>query len=177
MGFDSSIAFDESRIHAAAVYCSDGRWGEQMDDFLHRELGLPRYDRLVVPGGPAALAGDMAFWREAELLDKHLRFLIDVHALERVVLIAHQDCAFYTRTLGVSASELEARQNKDLAAAARRVRGLGPVDVSTYRASREGGVVRVEQVRKTQTPDRKPPTQVCENPPKTPTQVENPDPG
>ena len=68
MGFDSSIPFDESRIQAAAVYCSDGRWGGQMDEFLQGELALPRYDRLLVPGGAAVLAGG-ALWREAELLD------------------------------------------------------------------------------------------------------------
>ena len=37
---------------AAAVYCSDGRFGEHVDDFLHNALKLPRYDRLAVPGVP-----------------------------------------------------------------------------------------------------------------------------
>ena len=49
-GFESSLRFDENRIHAAAIYCSDGRYGEQFDDFLHSGLKLPRYDRLAVPG-------------------------------------------------------------------------------------------------------------------------------
>ena len=31
--YDSSFPFDENRIGAAAVYCSDGRFGEQFDDF------------------------------------------------------------------------------------------------------------------------------------------------
>lgn len=145
MGFDSSIPFDESRIQAAAVYCSDGRWGGQMDEFLQGELALPRYDRLLVPGGAAVLAGG-ALWREAELLERNLSFLIEVHELERIILIAHQDCAFYTGRLGVSPAELEVRQKKDLALAAGRVRGLGPVDIGLYRASRAGEVVRVEEV-------------------------------
>ena len=38
-------------LGAAAVYCSDGRYGEHMDDFLHNCLGLPRYDRVAIPGG------------------------------------------------------------------------------------------------------------------------------
>ena len=48
------MRFDENRIRAAALYCSDGRFGEQIDDFLHNGLKLPRCDRLVVPGGAAA---------------------------------------------------------------------------------------------------------------------------
>ena len=48
--YKSSVRFDENRIRAAAIYCSDGRFGEQIDDFLHNGLKLPRCDRLVVPG-------------------------------------------------------------------------------------------------------------------------------
>src|SRR5262245_62890171 len=44
------------RIGAMAIYCSDGRWGEAMDEFCHRHLQIPRYDRWAVPGGPAWVA-------------------------------------------------------------------------------------------------------------------------
>src|SRR5919204_3023448 len=44
------------RIGALALYCSDGRWGEAFDEFCHRHLQIPRYDRLAVPGGPAWMA-------------------------------------------------------------------------------------------------------------------------
>src|SRR3954465_250649 len=46
--FVSSVPFEALRIGAAAVYCSDGRYGDQMDEFLHLGLGFPRYDRLAV---------------------------------------------------------------------------------------------------------------------------------
>src|SRR5207244_457736 len=46
-----------ARIGAMALYCSDGRWGEAFDEFCHRHLQIPRYDRLAVPGGPAWIAG------------------------------------------------------------------------------------------------------------------------
>ena len=39
--YESSARFDENRIRAAAVYCSDGRFGEHFDDFLHNYLKLP----------------------------------------------------------------------------------------------------------------------------------------
>src|SRR3954466_1275697 len=91
----SSIPFIHGRVGAAAIYCSDGRYGEQMDDFLHNCLGLPHYDRVAVPGGAACLAGHMLAMRERSALDRQLKFLIEGHQLNRVGLIAHQDCGFY----------------------------------------------------------------------------------
>jgi len=122
--YSSSDRFDENRIRAAAIYCSDGRFGEQFDDFLHNGLDLPRYDRLAVPGGAACLAGHFqSLWEELGLIDQ-FRFLLKVHGLERVVLIAHQDCAFYTERLRISPQRLEAQQCEDLEAAAGRVRSF-----------------------------------------------------
>src|SRR5215813_13902998 len=55
--YESRLPYERTRIHAAAIYCSDGRIGEHFDDFLQSGLGLPRYDRVALPGGPACLAG------------------------------------------------------------------------------------------------------------------------
>src|SRR5438045_727166 len=91
--------YEAERIGAAAMYCSDGRYGEQFDDFLHNQLGLPRYDRLAVPGGPAVLAGHLAAHREEDAVLDQVRFLVTTHELERVVLIAHRGCGFYLKRL------------------------------------------------------------------------------
>ena len=51
------FAASETRFQSGFMrwrfYCSDGRWGEAFDEFCHAGLGLPRYDRFAVPGGPA----------------------------------------------------------------------------------------------------------------------------
>ena len=122
--FQSAVRFDPQRINAAAVYCSDGRFGEQFDDFLHNALRLPRYDRLAIPGGAACLASRFTTYHEEEAAIEQLRFLIDAHRLERLILIAHQDCAFYTERLRVPPSQLESQQREDLQAAVERVVGL-----------------------------------------------------
>ena len=93
-----------NRIRAAALYCSDGRFGGPIDDFLHNGLKLPRCDRLVAPGGAAALAGHFLAFREEDGLFEQLRFLIRVHDLTRLVLIAHQDCAYLCRAAARAAS-------------------------------------------------------------------------
>src|SRR6266480_221267 len=93
--FASRTPFDENRVGAAAVYCSDGRYGEQMDEFLHEGLGVPHYDRVAVPGGAACLAGHSNCVYEKESLERQLKFLIETHDLNRLIFIAHQDCGFY----------------------------------------------------------------------------------
>ena len=122
--FQCSEKFDANRVGAAAVYCSDGRWGDQCDELLHRGLQLPRYDRLALPGGPACLAASFPVYHEEQAVVEQLRFLVKVHRLERVVLIAHQDCAFYTERLHISREQLEMQQCEDLRRARQRIGSL-----------------------------------------------------
>ena len=138
--FESALPFNKGRIQAAAIYCSDGRFGEQIDDFLHNELKLPRYDRVAVPGGPACLAGHFTAYRHEEGVIEFLKFLVDVHQISRVVLIAHQNCAFYLEYLKVHSIDILERQRQDLAKAVSRVRSVAPhakIDAYFARLSRE----------------------------------------
>ncbi len=145
--FESAIAYEGGRIRAAAVYCSDGRLGEQFDDFLHNALHLPRYDRLAVPGGAACLADHFATYREGDAVAAQLEFLITVHQLQRVILIAHEDCAFYTERLRISPIAVPQKQREDLAKAVERVQQLGPnVVVEAYFARIEGSRIVFERV-------------------------------
>jgi len=145
--FESTLPYEEVRIHAAAVYCSDGRLGEQIDEFLHQGLGLPRYDRVAVPGGPVCLAGRLlAFW-EARGVEDQLRFLVRVHDIERVVLIAHSGCAFYQVRLGISEALAEKEQLADLARASAVVAGLGhSLAIERFFARRIGTRIAFEPI-------------------------------
>ena len=144
--FMSTVPFEAERIGAAAVYCSDGRYGDQMDEFLHRALGFPRYDRVAAPGGPACVAGHAAAIRDQGAMEKQLRFLIAAHDLHRVVFIAHQDCAFYAH-LKLWGTTIEQQQRLDLAKSARLVREFAAdLTVEAYFARRVGGKVRFERV-------------------------------
>src|SRR5262245_43602421 len=119
--FRSVHPFEESRIRAAAIYCSDGRYGEQFDEFLHQGLGLPRYDRVAVPGGPGCLAGHFSAYKDEEVILEQMDFLIRAHELNRVVLIAHESCGFYLKRLSVRPEEVASKQKEDLAKAAARL--------------------------------------------------------
>ena len=131
MNYESRVRYDHHRIHAAALYCSDGRVGEHFDDFLQNGLNLPRYDRVSLPGGPACLAGHPQAHLEEQGVVDELKFLTEVHGLKRVVLIAHQSCAFYGTRLDLKEPRLELVQKADLVRAAalvHRVTGLSRID-------------------------------------------------
>ncbi len=146
--FRSLHRYDPERMHVAAVYCSDGRVGEHFDDFLQNGLGLPRYDRVALPGGPASLAG----YAEARVAQEgavdELRFLIEAHGLTRVVLIQHDGCAFYKARLKVVERQIEHLQRADLVRAAyfiRHATGLERIDGYFARRADDAGVFeRVE---------------------------------
>jgi len=147
MTYSSPLPYDSSRTHAAALYCSDGRVGEHCDDFIQNGLKLPRYDRLCLPGGPACVAGHPEAHLEEKGVVDELHFLVEVHKLKRVVLIAHQGCAFYGTRLSLTEPRLELVQKADLVRAAafvHRVTGLGAIDA--YFARLVDGKMRFEHV-------------------------------
>ena len=145
--FESSLPYDARRIHAAAIYCSDGRFGKQCDDFLDSALQLPRYDRLVIPGGSACLAGHFDVFRQADVIMDHIGFLMRVHGLEKMVLIAHENCAFYSQQLGLGEGRVNTQQREDLDAAAGRIRNTHKsLAVEGYFATLREGRISFEPV-------------------------------
>ena len=143
--FESRTPYEPERIHAAAIYCSDGRLGDHFDDFLTRGLQLPRYDRLALPGGPAALAEHPETSLEHAAVADELKFLVEVHGLDRVVLIQHQNCAFYTNRLKLSGFGVEQQQRDDLRSAATFVRKVTGVQrIEAYFARQMDGHIRFE---------------------------------
>ena len=148
MNYQSPIQYESARIHAAAVYCSDGRVGEHFDDFLQNGLNLPRYDRVAIPGGPACLAGHTEANLEEQGVVDELKFLVDVHKLKRIVLIQHQGCAFYSGRLSLPAPLLESQQKIDLVKAAifiQKITGLSRIE--SYYLRRDDKRVSFEKVK------------------------------
>jgi len=143
--FISPTPFDENRVRAAAVYCSDGRFGEQMDEFLHAGLSLPRYDRVAVPGGAACMAGHVMASFEKAAMERQLEFLVREHLLRRVVLIAHDGCAFY-KNLWLTERTIEQQQAEDIQTAADLIRlWNSDLEVEAYFARKVKGQVVFER--------------------------------
>ncbi len=111
--------------HTLVVYCSDGRFAPACEHFVQESLNEVWYDRFVVPGGAGWLRLDVQTVRERDLALGHLSFLIQAHAIQRVLLIAHERCAFYER-YRVSAETVLAMQIEDLRTAAHLLQGRFP---------------------------------------------------
>lgn len=145
--YHSAIPYEQARIRAAAIYCSDGRVGEHFDDFLQNGLTLPRYDRVALPGGPACLAGHPQAHLEEQGVVDELQFLVEVHGLKRIVLVAHEGCAFYASRLDLKDRRLELVQRADLVRAAALVRRVTAIDaVEGYFARLKDGQITFERV-------------------------------
>ena len=109
---------------------------------------IPRYDRWAVPGGPAWLVqrdgGSHLYQATREQLD----FLVRVHELERVILIAHYGCAFYRELLHQEPDACLPTQTTDLHAAARNLSsGFPGLQVETYLAVQKGKTISFHEVR------------------------------
>src|SRR6516165_775335 len=110
------------RIGALALYCSDGRWGEAFDEFCHRHLQIPRYDRWAVPGGPAWLADPDDGREFHHPAREQLDFLVRVHELQRIILITHYACAHYGHRLQAAPRACLPLQINDVHSAAATLR-------------------------------------------------------
>lgn len=134
VSYESSIPFRDHPVPMAAVYCSDGRFGEHFHEFLDHRRGSVLCDHLAVPGGPASLGLRSPVPEESRGVEAELEFLVRAHDLEQVILIAHVPCAFYRERLQVPDDAQHDRQVADLREAARVVRALGSLQVDAWAA-------------------------------------------
>jgi hypothetical protein len=155
--FGTGSAWDAQFPDVLVIACSDGRFQEEVDEFLQNELDIRRYDRLYVPGGAGALwTGGCEFIR-AQRFRVECQFLIEAHGIERVILMFHSpaedgpveaSCGDYMRRLPTaSASHLRRQQERD-AEQLRRDRLWDGVALEIYRSEvTSGGVVRFVPMR------------------------------
>jgi hypothetical protein len=114
---------------------------------LQNGLGLPRYDRVALPGGPACLAGHPQASLEEQGVVDELKFLVEVHGLQRVVLIAHEACAFYATRLHLTDRRMELVQRADLVRAAAFVYRVSEIKkIDAYFARHVEGKIAFEAV-------------------------------
>jgi hypothetical protein len=120
---EAGLRWTPARPNALVVACSDGRLQEATDTFLAREFKITRYDRFYVPGGGDALASTGTDPVRAQQMCAECRYLVDLHAVRRVILLFHGPsadgrieaaCADYRRKLPwATLPELRASQVAD----------------------------------------------------------------
>jgi hypothetical protein len=94
--------------------CSDGRLHDPLFA-LETRLDATGADRLLVPGGPQTL---LVTGSESTPVMRWLEVLVRGHGLERVCLVAHEDCLAYGDRVAARAGSARALAEDDLARAA-----------------------------------------------------------
>lgn len=140
--------FEEKHPDALAIYCSDGRFTNSVEELL-QSLGFPRLDTLTMPGGPALLNLWSAQFSDMDASSRAAQFLIRGHTLTHIVLFAHQGCGYYRARYGaLEAQHVYERQLHDLRVAAHGLRIPRPeLDVRAFFARPERGQVHFDLVR------------------------------
>ncbi len=147
MTFQSPTPFDASHPTALAIYCSDGRFTQPVEDLLH-SLGHGRLDTVTLPGGPGLLNHLSASYADADAMTRSAAFLIRAHGITEVVLLAHLGCGYYKHKRPMDSPEqIEVRQHDDLRHAAKAIKKVNDaLVVRLYYARSHDGHVKFEPV-------------------------------
>ena len=135
-----------STASALVVHCSDHRFIPAFEQLVEKQLGIADYDLIAVPGGPQFLAALDYLPKFAWAGNRWVKFLIEGHGLNRVVLIGHEDCGWYKQLHGSHAG-LEAKLRADLLHAREQLQqALGGVAVECWYAALSSGQPAFERL-------------------------------
>ena len=139
--YESTLPWDPERPDTVLITCVDGRWYHHFQEFarVHLKAGA-RTDFLAVPGGVEPMTLFDLVPKDYNFFRRRLEKLVQAHGTDRIVAIAHQDCAWYkARQFGPLAVDIRARQIDDLHRAAARLRDMFEgVTIETYFARLAG---------------------------------------
>ncbi len=143
----ASKPFEPRHPEAMAVYCSDGRFTDAVEELLHG-LGFPRLDTLTVPGGPGLLDLASASFSELEATRRAATFLIRGHRIKQVMLLAHAGCGYYATRYPLDRKEqIVETQLTDLRVAGRWVKSSHDgVNVHLYYAAIADGRIHFNPI-------------------------------
>lgn len=112
--YTAAAPFNAERPDTLVVYCSDGRWHAQIQEFVRAQCS-ERADVYAVPGGPAGFNLWGATLHEAKVAEQAVRFLREHHQFDSAWLIAHEGCAYYRTKYGpLEAQVIRQHQLEDL---------------------------------------------------------------
>jgi hypothetical protein len=145
--FVSKIPYEAHHPHVLAIYCSDGRFTDAVEE-LASHLGHERIDTLTLPGGPGLLNRWSADYLESEVVSRAAHFLIKGHDIVEVLLLAHEGCGYYKTRHGSLGEEFIAEQQlKDLQEAATELQKAHPgISVHTYMVRPDGRKIRFDPI-------------------------------
>jgi hypothetical protein len=135
--YESALPWDAERPNTAIITCVDGRWYHHFQEFARVYLKAgTRTDFLAVPGGIEPMTLFDLVPKDFNFFRRRIEGLVEAHGTQRIVAIAHQDCAWYRmRKIGPITIDMRERQLTDLRRSADRLRQMfDGVTVETFYA-------------------------------------------
>ncbi|MBI3952847.1 MAG: hypothetical protein HY336_02735 [Candidatus Doudnabacteria bacterium] len=132
------------KAQAIVLACIDFRFRKGLQNFLESELGLHDFDlksdaggvKQIVEGTPAG-----------EWIAKNFEIAFDLHAVDRVILINHEDCGAYGGSKKfVSSQEEITFQNEQLKSAVSKLKDKYPSKQIEAYLARLSDPIRFEKV-------------------------------
>ncbi|MHB1458902.1 MAG: hypothetical protein ACYC0V_18480 [Armatimonadota bacterium] len=147
----SPIQFNEEPAHVIVICCSDGRTRQQIFDFLdHHGISADIY---AVPGGPLIFSGGVEMFQDAILAERRMKYLIDEHATQKIILIGHGSedelcqCGMAKMLFpDLSPADRLSKQKALLITALDKVAGITGLPVEAYFANVVDDMVQFEMV-------------------------------
>ncbi len=151
--FTTKSPFRADHPPALALYCSDGRYTQAVEELLVH-LGHERLDTLTLPGGPGLLSMSSAAFVELDATKRGASFLVAGHGILDVFLIAHEGCGYYrSRHPRKDAAAIARIQREDLRAAAGALEtSHAALATHLYYARPHAGLVTFDPVARTPEP-------------------------
>ena len=121
---------------AIIIRCSDPRFRIAFRDFTKDELWYEQgqFVPINIAGGPAALAHQKTKRYDFQHLMRQIRFFLGhFKSIQKVILIGHQECGYYTTI--ANHPDKEDREKKDLPRAAETIHRLFDIQVESFYAS------------------------------------------
>lgn len=135
--YRSRKPYTDTGSSVLVISCSSNAFYPYLREFLENALGLAEgsFDVLLVPGGAQFLLLSDYLPKFAWVGRKWISFLVERHGLSRVVVVAHDDCAWYAEErllpsfllrFGHDTLSAAERQKRDLGEIVASLRGLLP---------------------------------------------------
>lgn len=140
---------NESPPQAVVIHCGDPRFQDAFRSFLKDELKLRNYVPIVLGGGIYPFGVQHLLPKNFKILYEQIKFYLKERKINRVVIINHDDCKWYEKFQGYTASiPLSDRLKEDLKSAAKHLSlDYLHVRVETYHARLEGKEIFFEEVK------------------------------
>lgn len=139
---DSKSTYRINKVapQALVVHCADPRFQDAFRKFVTNELGITNYSPIIIGGGVHALGMQSFLPKNFKILWEQIKFFIKKQQLTQVIIINHEDCAWYEKMKGYHPKIDKLLKGKlDVLTAAKVILGDFPlVEVRAFWAALDG---------------------------------------